>query len=94
VRGLAYAGVLSKLPEEYRIMGLGGSSAGAIVAALIAIGNNPRELRKILADPQLYTLVSDGDSQRTKRIVAAAQDIRNFLQPPPSTQPFPDFAGN
>ncbi len=55
VRGIAYAGVLSTMPEWLRITGVGGTSAGALVAALLAIGKRGKELREILSDPALFT---------------------------------------
>jgi len=41
VRGIAYAGVLSTMPEWVRITGVGGTSAGALVSglSLALIGN-------------------------------------------------------
>jgi len=45
----------STMPEWLRITGVGGTSAGALVAALLAIGKRGKELREILSDPALFT---------------------------------------
>src|SRR5260370_32150410 len=55
VRGIAYAGVLSTMPEWLRITGVGGTSAGALVAAFLAIVSLCTELREILSYPALFT---------------------------------------
>src|SRR5438477_6422064 len=57
VRGIAYAGVLSKMPSTYKIHAVGGTSAGSIVAALVAIGKTPSQIRDLLRDPIVLTLL-------------------------------------
>jgi predicted acylesterase/phospholipase RssA len=69
VRGIAYAGVLAKIPDWIRIAGVGGTSAGALVAALLAIGKRGDELRKILSDPDLFSLLRKEDVERKQRII-------------------------
>jgi predicted acylesterase/phospholipase RssA len=69
VRGIAYAGVLSTIPEWVRITGVGGTSAGALVSALLAIGKRGKELRNILSDPELFCLLRKEDVERKKRII-------------------------
>ncbi len=69
VRGIAYAGVLSTMPEWLRITGVGGTSAGALVAALLAIGKRGKELREILSDPALFSLLRKEDVERKQRIL-------------------------
>src|SRR6185437_8717872 len=68
VRGIAYAGALSKMPSGYEIASVGGTSAGAIVAALLAIRKTPRDLHDILSDPALYKLIREDEQQRFERV--------------------------
>jgi predicted acylesterase/phospholipase RssA len=68
VRGIAYAGVLSTMPDWLKISGVGGTSAGALVAALLATGKRGKLLRDILSDPELFSLLRKEDVERRKRI--------------------------
>jgi predicted acylesterase/phospholipase RssA len=54
VMGTAYAGALQCLPLEYRLRGVGGTSAGSIMALLATVKRRDN-LRKILEDPDLCT---------------------------------------
>ncbi len=71
VRGIAYVGVLSTMPPDLQVTGVGGTSAGALVAALLAIGKRGDELKDILSDPGLFNLLRAEDVQRKERIVKA-----------------------
>jgi NTE family protein len=71
VRGIAYAGALESLPDSVRIDGVAGTSAGSIVAALLSIGKPKAEIRSILQDPELFSLLHAGDVERYQRIRAA-----------------------
>ena len=56
-RGIAHLGVLEALEESgIRIDMMAGTSAGAIAAALYAIGNKPREIKKILKENSYFGL--------------------------------------
>jgi NTE family protein len=70
VKGIAYAGVLQSLSlcTECRVVGVGGTSAGALVAALVAIGKRGDELQQILKDPELFTLLESADVERYSRL--------------------------
>lgn len=57
VKGLSYAGALSRMPEDIQVRAVGGTSAGAITAALIASGHDPRNLRKTLESLDLTSLL-------------------------------------
>jgi NTE family protein len=57
VKGLSYAGALSRMPEGIDIRVVGGSSAGAIAAALIACGHDPRNLKAILETLDIVALL-------------------------------------
>jgi NTE family protein len=81
VRGVAYAGVLEYLPPDISIHGVGGTSAGAIVAALLAIGKPASELKAILSDRELLGLVSASELQRTGRLRARMEQLRQELNP-------------
>jgi NTE family protein len=55
VKGIAFAGAVAAAEEEAGVrewVNLAGTSAGAIVAALLAVGYDSAGLRKILADAQ------------------------------------------
>jgi predicted acylesterase/phospholipase RssA len=84
VRGIAYTGVLSTMPEWLRITGVGGTSAGALVSALLAIGKRGKELRAILSDPALFSLLRKEDVARKNRIrfKSCWHRIRDFKLPP------------
>jgi len=71
VKGLSYAGALSRLPEGIEIRVVGGSSAGAIAAALIACGHNPRNLQAILETLDVSALLSN-------EAMAVLQDLRDL----------------
>ena len=68
VRGIAYAGVLASLPDYCRIHSVGGTSAGAIVAGLLAIGIKGEELKRILADKRLFDLLDKSEVLRVARL--------------------------
>ena len=71
VRGIAYAGVLASLPANCQIYSVGGTSAGAIVAALLAIGKRGEELNAILSDEKLFRLLRDSEAERMQRLKGA-----------------------
>src|SRR5215207_5887574 len=55
VKGIAFAGAVAAAEEEAGVrewVNLAGTSAGAVVAALLAVGYDSAGLRKILADAQ------------------------------------------
>lgn len=68
VKGIAYAGVLQSLPHDCEIKGVGGTSAGALVAALIAIGKRGPELENILKDRELFSLLETVEVERYSRL--------------------------
>jgi NTE family protein len=57
VRGIAYAGALEYIPDNMRVNGVAGTSAGSIVAALLAIGRSKSEIKSILQGPELFALI-------------------------------------
>lgn len=69
IRGIAYCGVLDTMPQSIHITGVGGTSAGALMAALLATGKRGPALKKILSDPRLFSLLRTEDVQRRRRIV-------------------------
>jgi NTE family protein len=71
VRGIAYAGVLASLPKDCEIHSVGGTSAGAVVAGLLAIGVRGDELKAILSDPALFKLLDETEVLRVERLTSA-----------------------
>ena len=82
IRGIAYAGVLDRLPAHCQIKGIGGTSVGSLVAALVAIGKTPSELLKIINDPKLRTLLDGQEAARLQRLTNATAAIRRILDKP------------
>jgi NTE family protein len=48
VKGIAFAGAVSVIEQEYEFVNLAGTSAGAIMAALLAVGYSANEIKKEL----------------------------------------------
>ena len=84
VKGIAYAGVLSALPAGCRVDSVAGTSAGAIVAALVAVGKTPEQLRELLADPALFSLLSKAERDRAQRIIRVIKELGALLDQPAS----------
>jgi NTE family protein len=80
VRGIAYAGALSRMPVGYEVAAVAGTSAGAIVAALLAIGKSPRDLYDILRDPSLYKLINEGEQARFDRVRQVIDRLPGLLR--------------
>jgi NTE family protein len=62
IKGIAYCGALGKLQQLgklNKIKRVGGSSAGAITALLIALGYNIAEITKIIVDMDFSTFADD-----------------------------------
>jgi predicted acylesterase/phospholipase RssA len=72
VRGMAYAGVLAEMPTSIAIRSVAGTSAGAIVAALLAIGKSAAEITAILRTDQVRQLLH-------KEEVESVQQLRAFI---------------
>jgi NTE family protein len=67
VRGIAYAGALSTMPSYCKINAVAGTSAGSIVAALLAIGKRD-ELKEIMEQRELYDLLDSADMERAHQL--------------------------
>lgn len=64
VKGIGLVGAIAKLEEEgYTWNYIGGTSAGAIVATLLAVGYTGKDLYKIMSDLD-FTRIMDDDSVR------------------------------
>src|SRR5262245_7264699 len=74
VRGIAYAGVLESMPGYCRLHAVGGTSAGAIVAALLAIGKTPKEITSILWSTKFSDFLPLRQTERLRHIKAAWSD--------------------
>jgi NTE family protein len=70
VKGIAYAGALQSLllDDDFKVHGVGGTSAGSLVAALLAIGMRGRELENLLQDRELFQLLSREEANRYTRL--------------------------
>lgn len=79
VRGIAYAGVLDAIPSYCKIHAVGGTSAGAIVAALLAIGIHGQDLKKILESRDLFNLLEEAQVARMDRFKAFYTEAQQFL---------------
>jgi NTE family protein len=81
VRGVAYAGALQAMPGNFKLHTVAGASAGSIVAALLAIGKSPDQIRALLSEDEFFQLIQPSDAQRTARLVAAFRDMRAAWDP-------------
>jgi NTE family protein len=79
VKGIAYAGILSGLPKNVTVHSVGGTSVGALFAALVAIGKKPHDLLEILRDPELRELLDKNEYGRFTRLSAARADFAAAL---------------
>lgn len=79
VRGITYAGVLHSIPPHVSIYGAAGTSAGAIVAALLSILKTPDQIKAILERDDLYKLIEDAEEQRMGLIRNAWNDLKNVI---------------
>ena len=75
VRGVAYAGALECMPPECKVHSVAGTSAGSIVAGLLALGRTTAQIREILESKELLTLVdtSSGEGGDVLRVLADAR---------------------
>jgi NTE family protein len=80
VRGIAYAGALEAMPTHCKIHAVGGTSAGAIVAALLAIGIKGRDLREVLQNRDLFQLLEEAEAEKIERIRSAFADTRQLWE--------------
>jgi len=76
---MAYAGVLDKMPPDCEPYATAGTSAGAIVAALMAIGERGPGLKKLLSDRELYDFLDLQEAQRFSRMSNAFAEFRPLL---------------
>ncbi len=79
VRGIAYAGVLASKPSHVKIHSAGGTSAGSIVASLLALGHDAPAIKSILEKDELRTLIEEAELERMERFHRAWQDLRSLL---------------
>src|SRR6476620_3285000 len=79
VRGIAYVGALETFPDDIRIHTIGGTSAGSIVAGLLAIGQTRKDIAKIMMDLDLLAMLDLEDRKRMERLkwVVASEDKRS-----------------
>ena len=75
VKGLSYAGAYSQMPDSCRVNVVGGASAGAIAAALIACGMSKADLESRMRGLDLETLLDPTALDKMKELKAIAQEI-------------------
>ncbi len=80
VRGIAYAGVLKHKPPGVEINAVAGTSAGSIVAALLAVGKTAAEIKSILEKPELRALLEEAGIQRMQRFERARLDLQDVAK--------------
>jgi NTE family protein len=71
LRGIAHVGALRTMWErtpEIEIHGVGGTSVGALVAALVAIGKDAETLDEVFRRPDLYDVIEKSDARRLRRV--------------------------
>lgn len=70
IRGLAYIGALRFLEERgFRFHSLGGSSIGAVIASLVAVGYNSFQLEELVNDFDLNILKGTGNMKKISKII-------------------------
>lgn len=79
VRGVAYAGAIECLPKDIEIHNVGGCSAGAIFAALLAIGKRP-SISSVLRVEDLAEFLAPSEIALRKTIELAAGEVRDLLR--------------
>lgn len=78
IKGIGLVGALSVLEEEgYSFKNIAGTSAGAIVAALIAVGYRAEELRKVIMELDFETFT---DEDLTDRIPLVGKALSILLE--------------
>ncbi|MGA9393224.1 MAG: patatin-like phospholipase family protein [Candidatus Sulfotelmatobacter sp.] len=80
VRGIAYAGLLARKPPDVQVNAVAGTSAGSIVAALLAIGKTPAEIKSVLENPSLRSLLEDAEVERMRRFQQVRRDLETIYK--------------
>ncbi|HHZ18666.1 MAG TPA: hypothetical protein GX390_05205 [Acholeplasmataceae bacterium] len=89
IKGIAYIGVLKFLEERgILVYQIGGTSVGAIIAALIAIGYNSAELIELISNFDFSILKHFGKEGRMRGLIDSVkgigiyslQDFENYMQ--------------
>ncbi|MGN5079902.1 patatin-like phospholipase family protein [Aeromonas veronii] len=81
VKGAALAGALSATQEcNIKFVGYGGSSAGAIVAYLSAIGYSPKELLHFFLSTSFSTFLDKNQGKELKKVKNKLSQLSKFKQ--------------
>ncbi len=91
VRGIAYAGVLDKIPQGLSIKGTGGTSAGSIVAALLGISKTPAQIKDILERKDMHELLHPDDEERLQRILTGINALHPLITQTLASGKLPKF---
>lgn len=79
VKGIAYAGALKHFPSDIcAIEAVGGTSAGSIVAALIAIGTKPADVQDFLKPSLFSSFLEPQDRARLDEILKYYKELEQI----------------
>ena len=79
VRGIAHIGALKTIPANIIFGTVAGTSAGAIIAALIAIGKNANQIEEIMKKMELKDFLETEEKERFKRLTDIKDLLNDFL---------------
>jgi predicted acylesterase/phospholipase RssA len=71
IRGIAYAAAYRAMRDKapaIELQGVGGTSVGALVAALIAIGKDADAILEVFRQPDLYDVIEKSEARRFRRL--------------------------
>ncbi len=68
VRGIAYVGALESLPPDISLHTVAGTSAGSIVAALLALGRRHSEIETLMTELDFAKLLNAAEQARMTRL--------------------------
>lgn len=80
VKGIAYAGALQHVPDDVHFHTIAGTSAGSVVAALLATGVPPARVIQVMRGMRFSEFLSPDDSARNLRLRSFATSMRNALE--------------
>jgi NTE family protein len=76
---MAHVGALSGMPASITPNAVAGTSGGAIVAGLLALGKTPADMQAILAKTNVVDLLARADRERFDRLKAAVNDLSGLV---------------
>jgi NTE family protein len=76
---MAHVGALSRMPSWITPNAVAGTSGGAIVAALLALGKTSADMQLILSKTKIVDLLDKNDRERFGRLKDAGADLRDLI---------------